>query len=145
MTEVHNSEYSPHQDAENAQPRSGASEPDIVIEARRIGLEPTVAYVPATRPESSEDRRKRLKRENIRQKRADAQARGVQQLNIPEVPLAKVDEVKAAIAAVLAGHRPPMSPASVPPTQSTDARSTWRWWLSLAAIIALSFAIGLLF
>lgn len=145
MTEVHNSEHPPHQDAENAQTLSGASEPDIVTEARRIGLEPTVAYVPATRPESSEDRRKRLKRENIRQKRADAQARGVQQLNIPEVPLDKVDEVKAAIAAVLDGRRPPMSPASTPPTRSTGARLTWRWWLSLATVIALSFSIGLSF
>lgn len=128
-----------HSPTESPKPTDSV-EPDIVEEARKIGLQPTVAYVPVITPETPQERQKRQKREHARKKRADALAMGLQQLNIPEVPSELVDEVKAAVAAVLSGQTPGAGVQTPPPRQNSGKGRFLGVAVALATI--LSFLIG---
>lgn len=90
----------------------GPSEPNLLREAEKIGLQPIVAYVPQIGADSPEALRKRRKREKAREKRLEAKANGLQQVNIPEVPVELVEAVKQAASEVLSGTAIPSAPSA---------------------------------
>lgn len=132
-------------DADHGTESPRHTEPDIVTEARRIGLQPTVAYVPRIGNDSPAERQKRKKRERARQRRTEAHARGLQQVNIPDVPAELVDAVKKAVAAVLAGQ--PTAPPAPIPVQPAPVvmRTERRLALVVAVTLILGFAAGVAF
>lgn len=108
-------------------PAAHSPEQNITQEAKRIGLEPILAYALRPSPESPHDRRKRQQRDYAEQKRAKAQAEGRRQLNIPDVPAELVDAVKQAVADVLSDRATSQPPSNSPaaPTTHPSARFLW--------------------